>query len=153
LSFFSEPFDPAIKETCMTKRPVCVASALAILAFSAWAGGTEQETPTIKQIMTKLHKGAKSHLNTLKAALKAESPDWKVVQETTKDVVIQATALAKTEPPKGEKANYEKLTDAYYLGSKALDEAAKAEDKAKATAALGKLGASCKSCHTAHKGQ
>ena len=61
--------------------------------------------------------------------------------------------MAKNKPPKGDKSAYLKRADAYYEYAKSLDDAAKAEDKAKAQAALNKIGASCKACHSAHKTQ
>jgi cytochrome c556 len=137
------------------KRPVCLASALAVLALSAVASvqGQGQETPTIKQIMAKLHKGANAPLAKAKAALKGDAPDWKAVQDASKDMVILGALLSKNDPPRGEKADFDKLANTYHENAKALDDAAKAEDKAKSQAALGKIGGLCKSCHSAHKGQ
>ena len=133
------------------KRLVCMASALAILVLAAGAGA--EDPPSIKEVMSKLHKGANAPLAKLKTALKSESPDWNAVQDLSKDFVILGAALSKNDPPRGEKADFVKLADAYYQNAKALDDAAKAEDKAKAQAALKKIGASCKACHSAHKGQ
>lgn len=133
------------------KRLVCLTSTLAVLAFLA--GAATDDSPTIKQVMAKLHKGANAPLAKLKTALKAESPDWKAVQDLSKDFVILGAALSKNDPPRGEKSDFVKLANAYYEDAKALDDASKAEDKAKAQAALNKIGASCKACHTAHKGQ
>jgi cytochrome c556 len=133
------------------KRLVCVASTLAILALAA--GARTDDPPTIKDVMDKLHKGASSPLAKLKTALKASSPDWSAVQDLTKDFEEFGAALAKNDPPRGEKADYEKLAKAYAANAKALNAAAKAEDKGKAEAAFKKIAASCKTCHTAHKGQ
>jgi Cytochrome C' len=133
------------------KRLVCLASTFATLALLA--GARTQDSATIKEVMDKLHKGGTAPLAKLKTALKAESPDWKEVQDLTKEFVTFGALLEKNDPPRGEKADFEKLAKAYHKNAKALDEAAKAEDKAKAKAALGKITASCKACHTAHKGQ
>ncbi len=133
------------------KRLVCVASTLATIALLA--GARTQESATIKEVMDKLHKGGNAPLAKLKTALKAESPDWTEVQGLTKDFVKFGALLEKNDPPRGEKADFEKLAKAYYKNAKALDDSAKAEDKGKAQSALNKIGASCKSCHTAHKGQ
>jgi cytochrome c556 len=133
------------------KRLVCVASMLAILGVAA--GARTDDPPTIKDVMDKLHKGASSPLAKLKTALKASSPDWSAVQDLTKEFEEFGAALAKNDPPRGEKADFEKLAKAYEKNAKALNAAAKAEDKAKAKAALTKITDSCKTCHTAHKGQ
>jgi Cytochrome C' len=130
------------------KRIVCVVSTVATIALLA--GARTQESATIKEVMDQLHKGGSAPL--AKTALKAESPDWSKVQELTKEFVKYGALLEKNEPPRGDKADFEKLAKAYYTNAKALDDAAKAEDKDKAQSALNKIGASCKTCHTSHKG-
>ncbi len=133
------------------KRLACAASALAVLVLAA--GADNAETATAKQLMNTLHKGANAPLTRLKTALKSETPDWKTVQDASKELVVLGEGLPKTEPSRGDKAQYEKLATSYYDDARALDDAAKVEDKSQAQAALGKLGASCKTCHTAHKGK
>jgi hypothetical protein len=127
-----------------------MASVLAVLIVAARA---DDPSPSIKEIMGKLHKGANAPLAKLKTVLKAETPDWKDVQSLSKDFVILGADLAKNEPPRGDRSAFEQLANAYYQNVKALDDGAKAEDKAKAQAALNKIGASCKACHAAHKKQ
>jgi cytochrome c556 len=132
------------------KRTACAASVLAVLILAA---GADDSAPSIKEIMGKLHKGANAPLAKLKTALKADTPDWKDIQDKTKDFVIFGSALAKNTPPRGDKADFEKRADAYYQHAKSLDDATKAEDRAKAQAALDRIGASCRACHSAHKKQ
>jgi cytochrome c556 len=124
----------------------------AVLSASPAASG-DDETPTIKQVMDKLHKGARSPLAQLKTALKAANPDWTKVQKSTKEMVTYGAALPKNDPPRGDKASFEKLATAYYDNAKALDEAAEKEDKQVAQAAYAKVSASCKACHSAHRGR
>lgn len=130
------------------KRTACVASVLAVLIMAARADDSE---PSIKEIMGKLHKGANAPLAKLKVALKADTPDWKEVQDLSKDFVVLGAGLAKNAPPKGDKSSFEKLANKYYQNARTLDEAARTEDKTKAQAALNKIGTSCKECHSAHK--
>ena len=132
------------------KRLVCLASTFATLALLA--GARTQDSATIKEVMDKLHKGVTAPLAKLKTALKAASPDWTTVQDLTKEFVKFGALLEKNDPPRGEKADFEKLAKAYYKNAKALDDAAKAESKQKAQAALKKITDSCKTCHAAHKG-
>lgn len=132
------------------KRTACAASVLAVLIIAARA---DDPTPSIKEIMGKLHKGANAPLAKLKRALKSDTPDWKDVEDLTKDFVSLGADLAKNKPPKGDNSAFKKRADAYYEYAKALDAAAKAEDKAKAQSALNKIGGSCKACHSAHKTQ
>ncbi len=135
------------------KRLVCAASTLAVLALILGAGGAQSD-PSIKDIMAKLHhKGANSPLAKLKTALKSDSPDWKLVQSFSKQFVTLGAFLPKTAPPRGDKAAYEKLAQAYASDARDLDAAARGEDTAEARAAFKKISVSCKTCHTAHKGK
>ena len=124
---------------------------LLLLTSAVLARPEADKTPTIKDVMNKLHKGANAPLAKLKTELKAESPDWKAIQDKTKDFVVFGAALGKNDPPKGDKESWKKLAESYLADSKALDKAAKAEDKKAAQEAQGKLAVSCKDCHTAHK--
>src|SRR4051812_42429824 len=137
----------------MNKPFVLVAGAVLVASASLIAGAQDDKTPTIKEVMGKLHKGAQSPLAKLKTQLGSSSPDWDTIQKTTKDFVILGAALAKNDPPKGGKESWQKLADAYFQDAKALDDAAKAKDAAAAQAAHKRLQASCKSCHGAHKGK
>jgi hypothetical protein len=58
------------------KRAARAASVLAILIIAARA---DDSTPSIKEIMGKLHKGPDAPLAKLKTALKSDTPDWKDV--------------------------------------------------------------------------
>ena len=133
------------------KNVVCMATVLLVVATVACLAAGDEKTATIKEVMQKLHKGANSPLAKLKTAIKSDSPDWKAIQDTTKDFVILGAAMAKNDPPRGEKADFKKLADAYYENSKAMDDAAKKEDKSKAQAAFAKVSTSCMACHKAHK--
>ncbi len=144
-----------IEENRNMKKLACVACVVGLVAISALAtsfvGADEEKTATIKEVMRKLHKGANSPLAKLKKALAADSPDWKDIQKLTKDFATFGAALGKNDPPKGEKEDFKKLADAYYHNAKALNDAAKKEDKAAAQAAFKKVSTSCTTCHKAHK--
>ena len=62
--------------------------------------------------------GRQRPLAKLKKALKAESPDWSDVQKLTKDFEKYGAFLEKNDPPRGEKADFEKLAKAYYKNAK-----------------------------------
>ena len=127
---------------------ICAASLLGFLAVIAWtshpaSAQDDDEMPTIKQIMAKLHKGAKAPLKTVQTQLKGDSPDWSKVETEAKIIEKFGAFLPKAEPPKGEKASYEKLAKAYEKNAKALKEAAEKEDLTKARDATKGLGKSC----------
>jgi cytochrome c' len=137
------------------KKLVCVACMVGLVAISGFAtgfaGSDDEKTPTIKEVMQKLHKGANSPLAKVKKALAADSPDWKDIQKTTKDFATYGAALPKNDPPKGEKEDFKKQADAYSDNAKALNDAAKKEDKEAAQAAFKKVSTSCTACHKAHR--
>jgi Cytochrome C' len=135
---------------------ICAASVLGLLTVVVWssspAGAQDEETPTIKKIMQKLHKGTKAPLSVVKGALKSDSPDWTKVGIEAKIIEKFGAFLPKGEAPRGDQASYEKLAKAYEKNAKALMEAAENKDLDKARDALKKLGSSCQACHKAHKG-
>jgi cytochrome c556 len=135
---------------------ICAASLLGLLTVIAWTSSpagaqSDDEMPTLKEIMAKLHKGSKAPLNTVKNALKNESPDWAKIETDAKVIEKLGAFLPKTEPPRGDKASYEKLAKAYASNAKKLEEAAEKQDLEKARAASKSLGGSCQTCHKAHR--
>jgi cytochrome c556 len=139
-------------------RPLfCAASLLAFVAVACLAAGSagasndDDETPSIKTIMQKLHKGATSPLNTVKAALKKSSPDWEDVQEQAKLFKKYGDSLEKNDPPRGKKEAYAKLAKEYAASAKSLEEAADRENLKGARDAFKKIQGSCTTCHKSHR--
>jgi cytochrome c556 len=134
---------------------ICAATLLGFLAVIAWtsspAGAQDDEMPTIKQIMAKLHRGSKGALNVVKSQLKGDSPNWSTVETEAKVIEKFGAFLPKSEPPKGEKESWDKLAKSYEDNAKKLKEAAGDKDLDKAKEAAGALGKSCTACHKAHR--
>jgi cytochrome c556 len=137
------------------KRIACMAGVLAVIVAAALASGDAgaEDTPTIKALMGKLHKGANAPVGALKAELKSDSPDWAKVESNSKNLLVLSAALDKNDPPKGEASSYKALAGKYYTNAKDLDAAVQKHDAKSAQGALSKINASCKECHSAHKGQ
>src|SRR4051812_1750640 len=112
------------------KKVACIATALALLGTAGLAAtlAGDDDAPSVKDVMTKLHKGANSPLAQVKKELRASNPNWKVIQTRAKDFTTLGSTLAKNDPPKGDKAHFKGLADAYYDNAKELDAAAKKED-------------------------
>ena len=129
--------------------------AVAGVFISATAALTSAEpgadTPTVKAIMKKLHSGKTAHLAKVKAQLKKDEPNWTALAKEAKEYASLSADLVKNEPPKGDKADWDKLAEAFAKDAKALEDAVNDKDKAAAEAALKKVTASCKDCHVAHK--
>ena len=87
----------------------------------------------------------------LKAELAEATPDWTKIKKTAKVFGTYGPSLAKNDPPKGEKASFEKLATAYGKNCEALAKAAEGEDLEGVKAAFGKIGGACMACHKAHR--
>ena len=138
------------------KRIACMTGVLAMVIASALvtgSAGAGDEAASIKDIMGKLHKGAKGSFSQVKAQLKSDSPDWAMIKGEAKEIDSLSASLAKFDPPKGDASAYKALAANYHKTAMALDAAAEKEDLGAAKAAVTKLSASCKECHSAHKGQ
>jgi cytochrome c556 len=135
------------------KKMAMAASLLVVCGMSALALGVtdEEKTPTIKQVMKKANAGPNSLLAEVGKGLKPDEPDWDDVQKQTKEMATLAAALAKNDPPQGEKESWEKLAKQYHESAKALNEAAQKKDKKEAVALRKKISGSCAACHKAHK--
>src|SRR5262245_3476269 len=99
------------------KTIVLITGAVLVAFASLLAGEASSQdgkTPSIKDVMNKLHKGAPSPLARLKTDLSAPSPDWAALEKASKDFVILGAALAKNDPPKGDKSSWAKLADSYF---------------------------------------
>src|SRR5262249_43149188 len=112
----------------------------------------DKKDPTIKEIMNKAHKGGNALIKVLEKELKAPDVDWEHVQEHTKELLDLGKALGKNEPPKGEKASWEKLTKQYEDNATALNKAAEKKERKTAQDARAKLQGSCAGCHKQHRG-
>jgi cytochrome c556 len=121
-----------------------------LVAVTAGAS-SDDETPSIKKVMQTLHKGKTSPLNTVKAALKTESPDWTKVQKEAKLFATYGAALPKNDPPLGDKASFEKLAKAYASSAEALESSAKKEDLKGSRDAFKKISNLCMPCHKDHR--
>ena len=139
------------------KRLTCimglVAAVVALAALSTSPAGAqdEKEVPSIKKIMTRLHKGGDAALPTAKTAIAATPTDWEALEKVSRPLVRLSNALKKNDTPKGEQEDFVKLSDEYHQTAVALADATKAKDATAAKAAVDKLGMSCASCHKAHK--
>jgi cytochrome c556 len=138
-------------------RPLfCVAGVFAVLIMAGLVSGpagatSDDETPSIKKVMSKLHKGKTAPLSVLKTALKGESPDWTTVQKEAKTYATYSAAMPKNDPPRGEKESYETLAKAYASAGKSLEESAEKEELKGSRDALKTITNSCMACHKNHR--
>jgi hypothetical protein len=132
-------------------RGAGVAALVGAMSWVLSTSNADDKDLTIKEIMGKAHKGPNSLIMTVGKDLKADEPDWADVEKKSKELVRLGTALGKNEPPKGEKASWQKLTQRYVTNAKALEKAAEDKDKSKALAAHKKLTGMCMACHSVHK--
>jgi hypothetical protein len=125
----------------------------ALILWTAAADAQNGKPPTVKEAMSKLNKGPASLCPLVGKAIKADPPNWDEIQKESKQVLVLADALVKNDPPRGDKASWDKLAKAYWASAKELDDAAQKKDKNGAAAAHAKLASSagCNGCHKAHR--
>lgn len=115
------------------------------------AGATKLRT--VKEIMGKLNKGPNALTPTLKRGLQKDQPDWTEIQAQSKEYATLSAELEKLNPPRGDKASWDKLTRDYAAAAKSLETASAKKDKDAALAAHAQLNKACSACHKAHKPQ
>src|SRR5580704_8742551 len=91
-----------------------------LLAYAAATADDkkEEKVPTIKEIMTKGHKGTESYISKIRADAKGEK--WEDAKEYAKTLAVFGENLGKNKPPKGEADSWEKLTKKYNDNTKAV---------------------------------
>lgn len=151
----TDALQASCESSIMRKKLMGMAGGIALpsivaLIFAAFPAQGAVDGP-IGEAMTKLFKGPNAASAQLKTALKNETPDWKTIQGATKVFADEGPKVIEHAPPKGDPAAYKKLATELGTESKKLDEAARKEDLAATKASFGKIGASCKSCHSAHR--
>jgi hypothetical protein len=122
-----------------------------ILVTACTVSAEPDKDDSLKDIMSRLHKGDDAVRPTIEKDLKEDTLDWPAIQKLTKQYLDGAEAVSKKNPPLGEKDSWTKLTKIFIAGAKDLNDAAKQQDKAKTIAADDKLSKACGDCHTAHR--
>lgn len=122
-----------------------------LLVLGGVIGFCAEDVSSIDDIMTRAHKNKTGLRDQIANELKKTSPDWADVQKKTKEFVKLASSLTKFDPPKGDKASWKKLSDAYTADVKSLDSAAGKKDREAAVKAADKLKTGCTPCHDAHR--
>ena len=137
------------------RYPMRKAALALLLTAATLVGGRtlalQDKPPTIAEVMRKLNSGTTSLTPTLAQDLKDAEPDWEGIQESTAEYVKLTAGLPAATPGKGDKTSWKRLAAAYAANAKALDAAAKRKDRRGAAAALARIQASCKACHTVHR--
>jgi hypothetical protein len=134
----------------MTTRALLLGCLLLAVAAVAPAGAQGDKALDVKEIMGKANKPGGLYFN-LARELKEADPDWNDVRQWSKDLSQLVGALAKTEPPMGDKAAWGKAVKAYAEQAAALDAAARKKDRKAALTAHQRMEPMCKSCHAAFR--
>jgi len=124
---------------------------LGLVVLTARVDAQGEKAPEIKEIMGKLNKPTGVYFS-MARELKEDTPMWDEVQAQAKILAQQAAALAKTQPPKGDKASWDALVKAYADNARKAQTAVQRMDKTAAQAAMALMGkAACNKCHEAHR--
>ena len=109
------------------------------------------DSPTTKQIMTKLGKGPNALTPVIGKELETDPPPWETIGPQTAEYARLALAMAKNEPRKGTKESWTELNGHFAQSAEALNKAAQAKDRNAALEAHGQLAGSCMQCHREHR--
>jgi hypothetical protein len=127
-----------------------MAIGLGVGVITGFAGADPKPLP-VKEIMTKLNKGPSALTPSIKCELQKQNGNWMAIQEQTKQYAVLAADLTRNDPPKGDKASWEKRAKQYAEDASALDDAARRQDKSAALAAHARLTGACNACHEVHR--
>jgi cytochrome c556 len=122
-----------------------------LFAVVAGAIAADDKHPSIDEIMKKVNNAKTGLHKKVGEGLKSAAPNWDEMQKQMKDYTKLCSSLCKNDPPKGDKASWEKLCKAYAEEAKKLQEAVDKKDKDAANKAHKALSKSCKACHDAHR--
>jgi cytochrome c556 len=134
------------------KRLVCAICGVVLLAVTAPLGA-QGEKLTVKEIMGRVNKGPTAVFPAVRKNLNADAPDWAELQKQAKEIATLAEAMTKKDPPRGEKASWEKFSKDYAAEAKALADAAQKKDKDGMIGLHAKITKACSACHMAHRPQ
>lgn len=123
---------------------------VALVLARSTPASADDSTPSIEDIMKKLHGKNGSH-KLINKALETDPPDWDVIAKHAKIYADLSALLEKDKPEKGDEAGFKKLAQAYAKDAKALSDAAQKKDKDKVKTVFGKLKESCETCHEDHR--
>jgi hypothetical protein len=110
-----------------------------------------EKTPDIKTIMAEGHKGSDAFL--AKIGSEAKAGKWEDATMHAKALNVFGEALGKNDPPKGEKASWERLSKKYNENTKAVLSAVEKKDATATATSLKAIQGSCMECHKSHKGK
>jgi cytochrome c556 len=117
------------------------------LGMAAGLAAQGGNVPDVATIMEKAHAARKGLRAQIKDAVDKGSPDWADLQKKSKQFYELANALEKNAAPKGDKAEWVKLSKAYAGQVKDLDAAVAKKNGEAVKGAIKKLDANCMDCH------
>jgi Cytochrome C' len=109
------------------------------------------DSPTTKQVMSKLGKGPNALTPVIGKELETDPPAWETIGPHAAEYARLAVAMGKNEPRKGSKESWTDLSGAFAESAQALNKAAQAKDRKAALEAHGQLAGSCTQCHREHR--
>jgi hypothetical protein len=137
----------------MKSRLLALCGGLTLSLWISTALAQNGKPPTVKEVMKKINYRDTALTPTVGKELRADPPNWDEVQRDARLLMTYVEALAKNDPPQGDKASWEQMTRAYIQGARELDAAAQKKDRSAAQAAHAKIAnpAHCNSCHKVHR--
>lgn len=129
---------------------ILVLPALFVLGSDTAQGEPEQLLP-IKVICYRgCNRNSDSYVRIIGTQLARFEPDWREVEQNSRDLVRMGKLLAQHKPPRGDLESWRKLTDLYTARATLVVDAVEQRDKDTALKQL-RLVVNCRACHQAHK--
>jgi len=125
-----------------------------LVVLTAWkgqVGAQGDKVPDIKEVMGKLNKPTGIYFS-MTRELREQAPDWDELKQNARVLAQLSAGLARTTPPKGDKASWNSLVKVYIDNAQAAQAAVQKMDKAATQAALARMGEpACRNCHKVHR--
>jgi hypothetical protein len=101
--------------------------------------------------MARLNNGPAALDKAVGKGLEVEQPEWATLQKQTSEYAQLAADLGKSDPPKGSKDSWAKLTAVFASSAAALDRAVQAKNRGGALEIRENIAGSCMECHREHR--
>jgi cytochrome c556 len=116
----------------------------------ALAAGDEP-TPSIRAVMHKQYTVFSAPFKIIGREIDAQSLDWEKARQAGEKFATLAATLDRTTPGQGNRDSWRLLIDRHLADARAMEDATRSRDLATLRAAHGRIAASCKTCHDAHR--
>lgn len=137
----------------MKRREIIAIASLPVMALPLFLAADGERPPSILALMHRQYTVSRAPFKAIKAQSALATPDWTKVQEAGESFKALAEDLAKRTPRKGSADSWRDLIASHLEDTKAVEEAARAQDAEALQAARVRIETACAACHKVHRGR